>query len=100
MDRKSARRPLDDLRPKRDLFGIVLDGCKHVDIPWHRKQSASVTVQPLEMFHFDTIPGPGSEWASFGLARYPAEIEVTYCPTVRRPLHRDGEEGRLYLVAV
>ncbi len=72
--------PLEELRPKRDLFGIVLDGCKHVDIPWHRKQSASVTVQPLEMFHFQTMPGPGSEWASFGLARYPAEIEVTYCP--------------------
>ncbi len=49
-------------------------------IPWHRKQSASVNVQPLEIFSFDTIPGPGSEWASFGLARYPAEIEVTYCP--------------------
>ena len=26
------------------------------------------------------MPGPGSEWASFGLARYPAEIEVTYRP--------------------
>ena len=28
----------------------------------------------------ETIPGPGREWASFGLARYPAEVEVTYCP--------------------
>ena len=72
--------PLEELRPNQDLFSTVLDGCKHVDIPWHRKQSASVTVQPLEMFHFDTIPGPGSEWASFGLARYPAEIEVSYDP--------------------
>ena len=34
----------------------------------------------LEIFSFWTVPGPGSEWASFGLARYPAEIEVTYCP--------------------
>ena len=75
-----CQRPLDDLRPDRDLFSAVLDGCKHVDIPWHRKQRASVNVQPLEIFSFDTIPGPGSEWASFGLARYPAEIEVTYCP--------------------
>ncbi len=75
-----CQRPLDDLRPNQDLFGTVLDGCQHVNIPWNRKQSASVSVQPLEMFHFDTIPGPGSEWASFGLARYPAEIEVTYSP--------------------
>ena len=75
-----CQRPLDDLRPDRDLFSAVLDGCQHVDIPWHRKQSASVTVQPLEIVSFDTIPGPGSEWASFGLARYPAEVEVTYSP--------------------
>ena len=75
-----CQRPLDDLRPDENLFSTVLDGCKHVDIPWHRKQRASVTVQPLEIFSFSTIPGPGSEWASFGLARYPAEIEVTYCP--------------------
>ena len=66
--------------PIENLFSTVLDGCKHVNIPWHRKQSASVTVQPLEIFSFSTIPGPGSEWASFGLARYPAEIEVTYRP--------------------
>ncbi len=75
-----CQRPLDDLRPDRDLFSAVLDGCQHVDIPWHRKQSASVTVQPLEIISFETIPGPGSEWASFGLARYPAEVEVTYDP--------------------
>jgi len=76
-----CQRPLDDLRPNQELFSTVLDGCQHVDIPWHRKQSASVTVQPLEMFSVSTNPGPGSEWASFGLARYPVEIEVTYCPT-------------------
>ena len=75
-----CQRPLEDLRPNENLFSSVLDGCKHVDIPWHRKQSASVTVQPLEILSFWTIPGPGSEWASFGLARYPAEVEVTYCP--------------------
>ena len=75
-----CQRPLDDLRPDRDLFSAVLDGCQHVNIPWHRKQSASVTVQPLEIISFETIPGPGSEWASFGLARYPSEIEVTYDP--------------------
>ena len=75
-----CQRPLDDLRPNDDVFSAVLDGCQRVDIPWHRKQSASITVQPLEIFSFSTNPGPGSEWASFGLARYPAEIEVTYSP--------------------
>ena len=75
-----CQRPLDELRPDEKLFSAVLDGCQHAPIPWHRKQSASVTVQPLEIFSFWTIPGPGSEWASFGLARYPAEIEVTYRP--------------------
>jgi hypothetical protein len=75
-----CQRPLDDLRPDETLFSTVLDGCKHVPIPWHRKQSASVTVQPLEVFSFWTVPGPGSEWASFGLACYPAEIDVTYSP--------------------
>jgi hypothetical protein len=75
-----CQRPFDELRPDANLFSTVLDGCKHVPIPWHRKQSASVTVQPLELLSFWTVPGPGSEWASFGLARYPAEIEVTYSP--------------------
>lgn len=75
-----CQRPLDDLRPDETVFSAVLDGSKSVPIPWYRKQSASITVQPLEIVSFCTIPGPGSEWASFGLARYPAEIEVTYCP--------------------
>ena len=75
-----CQRPLDDLRPNEELFSAVLDGSRHVAIPWHRKQSASISVQPLEIYSFCTIPGPGSEWASFGLARYPAEVEVNYCP--------------------
>jgi hypothetical protein len=75
-----CQRPLDDLRPNETLFSTVLDGCKSVPIPWHRKQRASISVQPLEIFSFWTVPGPGSEWASFGLARYPADIEVTYHP--------------------
>jgi hypothetical protein len=37
-------------------------------------------VQPLELFIFNTVPGPGSEWATFGLARYPTEVECTYRP--------------------
>lgn len=75
-----CQRPLDDLRPDEILFSAVLDACQHVPVPWHRKQHGSITVQPLEILSFWTVPGPGSEWASFGLARYPAEIEVTYRP--------------------
>jgi hypothetical protein len=75
-----CQRPLDDLRGNEELFSSVLYASKHIDIPWHRKQRGSVTVQPLEAFSFWTVPGPGSEWASFGLARYPAEIELTYLP--------------------
>jgi len=75
-----CQRPLDDLRSDQALFSTVLDASQYVAVPWHRKQQAHVTVQPLEIFSFWTVPGPGSEWASFGLARYPAEIEVTYCP--------------------
>src|SRR5208282_2518188 len=62
-----CQKPLDELRPNEAMFSSVLDGCKHVRIPWHRKQSASVTVQPLEILSFWTVPGPGSEWASFGI---------------------------------
>jgi hypothetical protein len=75
-----CQQPLDDLRGDDQLFGAVLDGSRHVDIPWHRKQRGSVSVQPLEIYSFDTIPGPGSEWASFGLARFPVEVEVPYSP--------------------
>jgi len=76
-----CQRPLDDLRSDENLFSSVLDGCKGVNIPWNRSQHARIKVQPLEIFSFSTNPGPGSEWASFGLAKYPAEVEVTYSPT-------------------
>lgn len=76
-----CQQPLDDLRGNDDLFYGVWDGCQHVNIPWNRKRSASITVQPLEIYSFDAIPGPGSEWASFGLARYPVEMEVDYHPS-------------------
>jgi hypothetical protein len=75
-----CQRPPEELRGNDRLFSAVLEGSRHVAIPWHRKQSGSISVQPLEIFSFWTVPGPGSEWASFGLARYPAEIEVTYSP--------------------
>jgi len=75
-----CQRSLEDLRSDQALFSTVLDASQHVAVPWHRKQQAHVSVQPLEIFSFWTVPGTGSEWASFGLARYPAEIELTYCP--------------------
>ena len=75
-----CQKPLDDLRGDELVFSTVLDGCQHVSIPWHRKQHGCVIVRPLEIISFWTDPGPGCEWASFGLARYPTEIEVTYSP--------------------
>ena len=33
-----CQRSFDDLRPDQHLFSTVLDGCKHVNIPWHRSQ--------------------------------------------------------------
>jgi len=77
---KICQRPLDSLRGNKRAFDAVLDGSLSVAIPWHRKRSASIRVQPLEIFSFDTEPGPGSEWATFGLARFPEEIEVEYRP--------------------
>ena len=71
--------PLEELRGT-DGFDVVCFGSQHVDIPWSRKRRASISVQPLEIHYFDTVPGPGSEWATFGLARYPAEIEMDYSP--------------------
>ena len=77
---KICQRPLESLRGNDRAFSAVLEGSISVDVPWHRKQGARVRVQPLEIFSFDTIPGPGSEWATFGLARFPAEIETDYTP--------------------
>ncbi len=63
------------------MFHTVWNGCKSIRIPWQRKQQVNFTVQPLEVFSFRTLPGLGSEWAGFGLARYPAEVEVPYSPS-------------------
>ena len=76
-----CQRPLDDLRGDDDIFSTVLDATMHsVACPWGRKRSMSYSCQPLEVFSFWVVPGPGSEWAGIGLARYPAELEVTYRP--------------------
>ena len=58
-------------------FWTVASMCRS---PGTANSRGSINVQPLEIISFWTDPGPGSEWASFGLARYPAEIEVPYHP--------------------
>jgi len=75
-----CQRPLEDLRDDESLLHTVWDGCESIPSPWQRKQQVNVTVQPLEVFSFRALPGLGSEWAGFGLARYPAEVEVLYSP--------------------
>lgn len=73
--------PLDDLRGDEQTFSTVLDATMHsVTCPWGRKRHMSYSCQPLELVSFCAVPGPGSEWACIGLARYPAELEVTYRP--------------------
>jgi hypothetical protein len=70
LEPKICQIPLDELRGRPE-FDLILDGTTYVDVNKNR----SVQVQPLEMFVFNTIPGPGSEWATFGLAKYPKEIK-------------------------
>lgn len=65
---------------KQKIFGLLLDCGTYVNLPWHKKRSGSVHVDPSEAFVFQTCPGPGSEWASFGFARYPLEVEAIYKP--------------------
>ena len=70
--------PLGDLRHDEEKFSTVLDATMYgVPCPWGKKRSMSYSCQPLEVISFWTFPGSGSEWAGFGLGRYPAELEVT-----------------------
>ena len=65
---------------KQNIFGLLLDCGTYVNLPWYKKRSGSIHVDPIEAYVFNTCPGPGSEWAGFGLARYPLEVEATYKP--------------------
>ena len=94
-----CQRPLDDLRPDQDLFSAVLDGCQHVDIPWHRKQSASVTVQPLEMFSLRHHSRPRQRVGQLRPCPIPRRDRGDLLPQGRRPFHQDRQEGRFDLVA-
>lgn len=77
---KQCGLPMEKLRRNDQLFSAVMEASTSVSIPWQRKRGATVRVEPTEVFVFDTIPGPGSEWASFGLCRYADEIELDYDP--------------------
>jgi hypothetical protein len=46
--------------------------------------SGRITVQPLEIFSFWTMPGHGSEWAGFGLARF-APLLPAFTPRYPHP---------------
>ncbi|MFA5419532.1 MAG: hypothetical protein WC341_13860, partial [Bacteroidales bacterium] len=87
---KVCQTPYEKLRGKPHFEDIVY-ATKHITFPWSKKThkhksggtsstSCGVDVQPLEMFKFDIIPGPGSEWISLGFCRYPEEVEATYRP--------------------
>ena len=68
--------PPDDLRQDDDLFSAVLDGCTTRPNPVAPETAGhhhSPAVGNLLVFDHSC---PGSEWASFGLARYPSVIEV------------------------
>jgi hypothetical protein len=71
-----CQQSLDDLRGDDDIFSTVLTATSGVMCPWGRKRHMSFRCQPLEIISFWTERGPGSEWAGFGLGRYPAELEV------------------------
>lgn len=75
-----CQRPLDDLRDDNGTFSTVLDAMMGVDCPWSKKRQLTFRCQPLEVISFGIVPGPGSEWAGFGLAKYPTDMEVDYKP--------------------
>ena len=75
---KQCQRPLESLRSNPKLFSAMLDGGESVNIPW--RKGSTLRIQPTEIFLFDAVPGPGSEWMTLGLARYADEIEFEYDP--------------------
>ncbi len=100
---KLLKTPIEDLRGKPG-FEMILDGLRSIELPWTKKthkhksggtssSSCSVDIQPLEMFSFDIIPGPGSEWISLGFCLYPSEVEVTYKPKNDRKFNTYFEDG-------
>lgn len=67
-----------------DLW-LLIQSSQHVQCPWNPRISRSIT--PSQLIAFTTIPGPGSEPANIGLARYPQEIEWEYRPSDDQRFH-------------
>lgn len=54
---------------------------EYLHLPWAQPERyCSISVDPVEVVKFDIIPGPGSEWATIGLAAYPKTTKVRYEP--------------------
>ena len=59
------------------LGAMLIDASKYVTFPvghttW--SEHKSITCRPSHFMGFNIVPGPGSEWASFGLCSYPKVI--------------------------
>ena len=73
--------PLRISRPASDSYPTRRLNRRFVFV--HHRNGFIASVMPSSFFSRFlalVMPGPGSEWASFGLARYPSSIEVTYSP--------------------
>jgi hypothetical protein len=88
---KQCQQPLESVRSKPKLFSALLDAGTSISIPWMK--GTTLRIQPTEIFLFDAIPGPGSEWLTLGLARYADEIEVDYDPMEDDRFRKSVKDG-------
>jgi hypothetical protein len=72
-DFEHKRGKVDELR-----HWLLIQASQHVSCPWNERLSRSV--MPSKIIAFDTIPGPGSETANFGLCQYPSHVDWDYLP--------------------
>lgn len=68
----AQRRGADD-----PLRWMLIQAGQYVDWPLAGGLHASCCVRPTHLVAFSTWPGEGCEEANFGLARYPASVDVT-----------------------
>jgi len=66
-------------RDEETFSGLVWNSL-HVRVPWSKKVSRSLSVDPVESYIFWVYPGHGCESAMLGLSRYPKEVPYTYTP--------------------
>jgi len=64
---------LDRDNPNRWL---LIQAGQYVDRPARKGGTYSDNVAPSHVIAFETVPGPGSEPANFGLCRYPGTIDI------------------------